>query len=102
MWEGWSNKLFTPKGLKDLIEQTSEGRKKICLGCVQDSIVAKERGINFHSSWRPDEHCIICQCNLDAKRKCLSCNCPIHLWDAVVSEEEDQQIEIQINGNSSI
>jgi hypothetical protein len=56
----------------------------ICRECEHDSI--------HHSSLRPDEHCILCDCTLSAKTKCLSCECDIHKWGPIMTAEQEEEI----------
>lgn len=85
MYEGWKNNLFPSEALKEAIKITSEERMSICNNC------------EFHSknfkTIRMDEHCTSCGCTLSAKTKCLSCNCPINKWAAVINETEYEQIK---------
>lgn len=55
-------------------------RRAICVGCPFMSKNAKEAGI--YASDRPDEHCILCNCNIEYKTSCLSCNCGIEAYNA--------------------
>lgn len=77
IYEGWRNRLFPPEKLRKQIEDVSRERIAICESC------------EFHSknfkSIRPDDHCTKCDCTLSAKTKCLSCECPIAKWVAVLS-----------------
>jgi hypothetical protein len=46
---------------------------------------------------RPDEHCTNCGCTLAAKTRCLSCECPLKKWMAVVkTHEEEQQLRKEL------
>ena len=49
---------------------------------------------------RPDEHCTNCGCNLDAKRKCLSCECPVKKWTALLSSDERDQLTEELDGKA--
>jgi hypothetical protein len=87
---GWRNNLFPPEALKELIQTTSLERLAICEECSFHS--------KFHNTpLRPDNHCTDCGCNLDAKTKCLSCECPqiktlTNRWGALMSLKEEQEI----------
>ena len=85
--EGWRNHLFPPEHLRELIEQVSCERMAICCECKWHS--------KYISSLRPDDHCTNCGCTLSAKTKCLSCECPLPIpkWNAVISQEEEDEIE---------
>lgn len=60
----------------------------ICLQCDYHSDNAKKYG---YTSVRPDAHCVNCGCTLSAKTKCLSCECPLKKWVAVVKTQEEEQ-----------
>lgn len=80
--EGWRNHIIPPQEMKNVINKTSEERMSICKKCEWFS---KNR--ENYTTLRPDEHCTNCGCTLSAKTKCLSCSCPINLWDAVTTDE---------------
>ena len=84
IYEGWRNHLFPPAYLKEIIKKVSDERLLICSTCEHNS--------KFHKTFRPDEHCTICECTLIAKTKCLSSEFPDEppRWEAVVSEEEEE------------
>lgn len=85
IYEGWRNQLIPPKKLKQIINKVHKERISICRQCENDSI--------HHDSIRPDEHCIICGCTLSAKTKCLSCNCDIYKWFAILTPEQEEEIK---------
>jgi uncharacterized Zn finger protein (UPF0148 family) len=66
----------------------SKQRIEICEGCEWHS--------SKHKTLRKDKHCVNCGCPLSKKTKCLSCSCPDNKWGAVVTEE--QQAEMEENG----
>lgn len=84
IYEGWRNNLLPPKKLEEVIATTSKARLAICNECPHHS--------KFHKSVRPDDHCTNCGCTLAAKTKCLSCACPINKWEAVVTEEQEDEM----------
>jgi hypothetical protein len=57
----------------------------ICRKCEHDSINC--------FSLRPDEHCILCGCTLSAKTKCLSCECELHKWEAIITSEQEEEMK---------
>jgi hypothetical protein len=83
--EGWRNNIIPPEELKDVISIASKERMDICNNCEHIS--------TKHSSIRPDVHCTNCGCTLSAKTKCLSCSCPLSKWKAVISKEQQKQID---------
>lgn len=89
IWEGWRNHLVPPSRLKEHILQVSEERLEICRNgpCEFHS--------SLHKTLRFDEHCTECGCPLTAKTKCLSCECGIKKWLAVLSEEEEESLNIE-------
>lgn len=84
IYEGWRNNLLPPSELKELIVSTSESRLDVCGKCPHHS--------KNHKTIRPDEHCTYCGCTLAAKTKCLSCRCPIGKWEALVTEEQEDEM----------
>lgn len=84
IYEGWKNKMFPAKEMKDWIEQVSSQRMAICNTCPLIS--------TKHHSVRPDVHCIDCGCTLSAKTRCLSCDCPINKWVAVLESLDEEHI----------
>jgi hypothetical protein len=100
IYEGWRNKLLPPAALRELIQTTSLERILICNECPLHSR-------HHNTPIRPDDHCTDCGCNLDAKTKCLSCDCPKGKWMGLVSLKEEQKMlkgygkEEQQNNNAS-
>ena len=94
IWEGWSNHLFPPEELKEIIKKVSRSRRRICDSCENHS--------KHHSSIRFDIHCIICGCTLSAKTKCLSCECPLTppKWNAVLTDEQEEVIQNETERNN--
>ena len=84
IYEGWRNHLFPSEHLKRVINNVARKRRNICNVCEHNSV--------FHSTFRPDVHCTICDCTLIAKTKCLSCECPDNRWKAMVTEEEEEEM----------
>lgn len=71
--QGWRNNILPPEEQKELINQVSQFRMNKCNNCEFHSK-------NHSTPLRPDDHCIECGCNLQAKTKCLDCDCPIKKW----------------------
>lgn len=84
IFEGWRNHLIPEETMKLYIEQTSDERMNVCNKCTSNSKVAGKRGI---------ERCLECGCPLIALTKCLSCKCEINKWEAVITVEEQDEIE---------
>jgi len=48
---------------------------------------------------RPDEHCLACGCTLSAKTRCLSCECPIKKWGALMTDDQYDEIRETLGEN---
>ena len=91
IYEGWKNNLFPTKALRTYIKDVSNERMSICEDCALIS--------TKHKTVRPDVHCTDCGCTLAAKTKCLSCECPLKKWEAVMSSrEEEESLKKEIYG----
>jgi hypothetical protein len=91
IYEGWKNNLFPAKALRTYIKDVSEERMAVCEDCALIS--------TKHKTKRPDVHCTDCGCTLSAKTKCLSCECPLKKWEAVMSSrEEEESLKKEIYG----
>jgi hypothetical protein len=88
VYEGWRNNLFPPEQLKNIIRRVGYARMKECNNCEYNS--------KFHKTFRPDIHCLICECTLSAKTKCLSCSCPLDppRWKEVVTDEQEEEMKL--------
>ena len=85
--EGWKNHLLPPAHLKEVIKIVSYERLIICKKCEHNSINSVRRRL------RQDAHCLLCGCTIIIKSKCLSCCCPDSRWTAVLSEDQEKEIE---------
>ena len=91
IYEGWKNNLFPAENMRTYIKQVSDERMAICEEC--DLISTK------HKTVRPDVHCTNCGCMLIAKTKCLSCDCPLKKWEAVIANvEEEEALKKEVHG----
>lgn len=81
--EGNRNRFFPPERLKEFIRITKEERLEICKTCPRNST---EGRINNFST------CLECGCPLKSKASCLSCKCPLEKWLAVMTKEEQQEL----------
>lgn len=79
---------------KRWIEEVSANRMYICNKCELFSENAKKD--NNYETLRPDPHCTNCGCNLDLKTRCMSCSCPIKKWEAIMSEDDWEQIKLKL------
>ncbi len=75
------------KELKDTIAKVGEERLEICKACNYHSKNRKD-----YKTVRPDDHCTNCGCTLAAKTKCLSCNCPMKYWKALMTDDQYDEI----------
>src|SRR4051812_38075646 len=85
LMEGVKNKLLPKRELENLIEQTYTERMAICHQC------------EFLRHNALGEKCGKCGCNLSLKGRCLSCQCPIDKWLAVISKEENETLKTTLN-----
>jgi hypothetical protein len=99
IYEGWRNKLIPPSDIKHLITEVSNERKKICDECEWNSV--NRKASHGYKTSRPDEHCVKCGCTLDAKRKCLSCECPLKMWLAQMEQEQYLEIKADLENDNS-
>ena len=88
IYEGWKNKLIPEKEMVNIIQSTSEQRMAVCNACEFHS----DNRIGY-KSLRPDAHCTDCGCTLSAKVACLSCGCPLDKWKALVTAEQEKEID---------
>lgn len=86
IYSGWKNHLLPKESEKDLIENTSSYRMKICEGCPHISS-------NHHTPLRPDLHCTLCGCTLVAKTKALNTSCPDNppRWGSIIKQEDGRK-----------
>lgn len=85
--EGWKNNLFPSEEEAAVIKAVGDERMSICNSCRYHSGNAKVRTL------RPDAFCTKCGCTLSAKTKCLSCECPLGYWKALLTEKEEESYE---------
>lgn len=83
--------------MKEQIKAVSESRMAICKECHYYSENRKKDG--KYSTSRPDVHCTNCGCTLAAKTKCLSCNCPMKYWKALMTDDQYDEIRNELGEN---
>lgn len=76
--------------MRELIDKTYQERIQICNGCSEFSENKKKTG---WKTTRIDEHCTNCGCPTGSKNRCLSCECPLKKWLAVITQDQDQSIK---------
>ena len=96
MYEGWKNHLIPASDMKEQIKSVSESRMTICKECHYYSVNREKEG---YKSSRPDVHCTNCGCTLAAKTKCLSCNCPMKYWKALMTDDQYDEIRNELGEN---
>lgn len=77
--------MIPPAHLKEQIVKAREARLAICAECEWHS--------KKHKTKRPDEHCTKCGCTLSAKAACLSCSCPLNKWVAIMTGEQEDEMD---------
>tara|TARA_R100001015_G_C4611640_1_gene167049 strand:- start:462 stop:812 length:351 start_codon:yes stop_codon:yes gene_type:complete len=87
--EGIKNNIFKQEHIESLAEQ----RMQICIKCSKFDITGKDCEV---PGTQPC--CGICGCSLALKTRALSSSCPDNKpkWNAVVTEEQEDQINYQI------
>lgn len=83
--------------MKNQIEAVSKERMDVCSRCPLQSDNRKRDDKRFKTV-RPDLHCTSCGCTLSAKTACLSCSCPKNFWTEVLSEDDAEQLKIDVDG----
>ena len=82
--------MIPASDMKEQIKAVSESRMAICKECHYYSENRKKDG--KYTTSRPDVHCTNCGCTLAAKTKCLSCNCPMKYWKALMTDDQYDEI----------
>jgi hypothetical protein len=83
--------------MKEKIEAVSKSRMDICNECRYYSENRKKN--EGYKSPRPDVHCTNCGCTLSAKTRCLSCNCPMKYWKALMTDDQYDEIRNELGEN---
>ncbi len=97
IYEGWRNDLFPPEKLKELINQVSEERLAICRSCIAYDETGTGCAVPFTQPCCNKNVNVDgvqgCGCPLKKKSKCLSCACPANKWKAVITPEQEEEID---------
>jgi|TARA_R110002020_G_scaffold107192_2_gene249131 hypothetical protein len=88
--EGIKNNIFK----KEHVEAIAQERFKICIACS----LFDARGDNCMAPGT-QPCCSDCGCSLAFKVRSLSSDCPKAYWDAVATEEQEEQVMSQVNKN---
>lgn len=82
--EGFKNNVFK----KEHVEEIAAERLSICKGCEFYDPKGESKNVIVKGT----ESCGHCGCATQLKIRCLSCKCPIDLWDAIVDDETNMKI----------
>ena len=77
--------------LPEELQNVIIARRLICEDCPFNSKNAIKDGI--YQSDRPDDHCILCSCNIYTKTACLDCKCGIDVFNE--GKEEKDKLELK-------
>lgn len=88
IFEGIKNNLFK----KEHIEEVARERHLVCTVCPKIDLTGENCEVPGTNPC-----CGSCGCSLAFKLRSLSSSCPEGKWDAVVTEEIEDQINNQIN-----
>lgn len=80
--EGLKNNLFKKEHIEELYEQ----RLEICKGCK----FFDTKGDNCNVKGT-QPCCGHCGCSIGLKLRCLSCECPIKKWEAILTKKEEEK-----------
>jgi hypothetical protein len=92
--EIWKNKTQILEGIKnrlirdEFVEDVSRHRMEVCDTCDAKDTKGKECVV---PGTQPC--CMLCGCSLSFKTRSLSSECPAHKWYAVITEEEEDQLD---------
>lgn len=77
------------KRLKKDLQKVIEERRSICGLCEYNSKNAVEAG--WYQSERPDDHCVMCDCNIKMKTASLDSSCGIEVYNL----ENNENLELK-------
>lgn len=90
----WKHKAEILEGLKnnifktEAVEKIKDERNKLCVSCV----FYDEAGTKCEVPGT-GPCCGACGCSLALKQRCLSCACEKGYWDAVITDDEQVNLE---------
>ena len=97
-WKGLVRGLYNKAMGAEWVKEVAAKRyNDHCKSCDHNSKVAIANG--KYKSIRPDEHCVLCGCNIDLKTHDMAQICPKKLWVAEVSIEDGEAIDKIVNQN---
>lgn len=85
--EGFINTIFK----KEEIEAIAKARFKICENCEMFDLKGDKC---FAPGTQPC--CGNCGCSLNFKTRSLSSNCPLEKWDAWLTDEQEEQLNLKL------
>lgn len=91
IWEGLKNRIFK----KEHIEEIHDERMKICKKCPH---LDTEGGSCYVPGTQPC--CSLCGCSLGLKLRSLSAACDDKRWPAILTEEEEDELNEQLDEQS--
>lgn len=90
----WENKAQILEGIKnrlvrnEFVEDVARVRMEVCNSCDSKDSIGKECAI---PGTQPC--CMLCGCSLSFKTRSLSSDCPANKWYAVITEEEEDELD---------
>jgi hypothetical protein len=90
----WKNRKQIMEGIKnsiirdEFVEEVSSERMNICTSCIYKDVEGSECLV---AGTQPC--CSLCGCSLEFKTRALSSECPDNRWAALLSEEEEDQLD---------
>jgi hypothetical protein len=90
IFEGIKNNIFK----KEHVEEIMRERIEICQSCPDIDYTGE-----FCAIPGTQPCCKNCGCCLSLKTRSLSSECPLLKWNAVLNEEEDDQLNAYLNQN---
>lgn len=90
----WKNRNQIMEGIKNsiirdqFVEQVSRERYKICNTCPDKDVEGKECAVP-----KTNPCCALCGCSLSFKTRALSADCPAGKWTALITEEDEDELE---------
>lgn len=93
IWEGLRNNIFK----QEHVEAVYESRLDICKDCE----FVKEKGTELCAVPGTGPCCPECGCSWSVKLRSLSASCPRGKWDAVLTEQEEQLLNLNLNEDTT-
>lgn len=90
----WKNRKQIMEGVKnsiirdEFVEEVASDRMNICTSCIYKDVDGADCLV---PGTQPC--CKLCGCSLEFKTRALSANCPDDRWEALVSEEDEDELD---------